>query len=74
MPYSYATHLECSSTGERYDIGQLQGLSAARKPLLARYDLAGLARDLTLRVGLPVDRRQRLPEVDRSTEYDEITP
>ena len=46
MPYSYATHLECSSTGERHDIGQLQGLSAAGKPLLVRYDLTTLRRDL----------------------------
>jgi threonine synthase len=44
--YTYATHLECSATGERYDIGQLQGLSAAKKPLLVRYDLAGLAREV----------------------------
>jgi len=47
VPYTYATHLECSSTGERYDIGKLQGLSAARKPLLARYDLAALGREMT---------------------------
>ena len=47
MPYSYATHLECSLTGEHYDIGRLQGLSSARKPLLARYDLARLAHELT---------------------------
>jgi len=47
VPYTYATHLECSSTGERYDIGKLQGLSAARRPLLARYDLASLAREVT---------------------------
>jgi threonine synthase len=40
--YSYATHLECSLTGQRYDITQLQGLSQAGKPLLARYDLAAL--------------------------------
>jgi len=40
--YTYATHLECSLTAERYDIGTLQGLSAAGKPLLARYDLAAL--------------------------------
>jgi threonine synthase len=46
MRYSYATHLECSATGERYDIGTLQGLSAVNKPLLARYDLAGLAREV----------------------------
>jgi threonine synthase len=46
LPYSYATHLECSVTGERHDIGKLQGLSAAGKPLLVRYDLATLRRDL----------------------------
>jgi threonine synthase len=45
--YSYATHLECSATGERHDITHLQGLSAAGKPLLARYDLAALRRELT---------------------------
>jgi threonine synthase len=45
--YSYATHLECSATGQRHDIGRLQGLSAAGKPLLARYDLAALQRELT---------------------------
>jgi len=44
--YSYATHLECSLTGERYDITRLQGLSAAKKPLLARYDLEALRREL----------------------------
>ncbi len=36
----FATHLECSLTGERYDAGRLQGLSKAGKPLLVRYDLA----------------------------------
>ena len=46
MRYSYATHLECSATGERHDIGTLQGLSSASKPLLARYDLASLAREV----------------------------
>src|ERR1700752_3548872 len=45
--YSYATHLECGATGERHDIGRLQGLSTAGKPLLARYDLAALQRELT---------------------------
>jgi threonine synthase len=42
--YSYATHLECSETGEHHDIAKLQGLSTAKKPLLARYDLAALKR------------------------------
>jgi threonine synthase len=49
MRYSYATHLECSATGERHDIGRLQGLSAAGKPLLVRYDLAELRRTVTRR-------------------------
>ncbi|MGH8277044.1 MAG: threonine synthase, partial [Steroidobacteraceae bacterium] len=47
--YSYATHLECSATGERHEIGKLQGLSAAKKPLLARYDLNALKREVTRR-------------------------
>ena len=47
MRYSYATHLECSATGERYEAGKLQGLSAAGKPLLARYDLAALAHEVS---------------------------
>ena len=47
MRYSYATHLECSATGEHHDIARLQGLSRAGKPLLARYDLAALRREVT---------------------------
>ncbi len=47
MSYSYATHLECSFTGERHDIAKLQGLSPAGKPLLARYDLGALRREVT---------------------------
>ena len=46
VPYSYATHLECSLTGEHHDIGKLQGLSSAGKPLLARYDLTALRRQI----------------------------
>jgi len=44
--YSYATHLECSVGHDRYDIRKLQGLSAAGKPLLARYDLEALRREV----------------------------
>jgi threonine synthase len=44
--YSYATHLECSVSADTYDIGKLQGLSAAKKPLLARYDLEALRREV----------------------------
>ncbi|HEX4648554.1 MAG TPA: threonine synthase [Steroidobacteraceae bacterium] len=46
MRYSYATHLECSVNADTYDIGKLQGLSAANKPLLTRYDLEALRREV----------------------------
>ena len=46
MRYSYATHLECSVGHDRYDIRKLQGLSAVGKPLLARYDLEALRREV----------------------------
>lgn len=44
---TFVTHLECSLTGERYEADQLHGLSAAGRPLLVRYDLAGVGRALT---------------------------
>lgn len=48
MPNSYITHLECSLTGEAdYAAGDVHGLSAAGRPLLARYDLDALARDVS---------------------------
>ncbi|MFN6935756.1 MAG: threonine synthase, partial [Tsuneonella sp.] len=39
---TFVTHLECSLTGERYESDTLQGLSAAGRPLLVRYDLRGV--------------------------------
>ena len=44
---SFATHLECSYTGERLEADRLHNLSAAGKPLLVRYDLEGAAACLT---------------------------
>jgi threonine synthase len=41
---SFVTHLECSLTGESYPADQVHNLSRAGKPLLVRYDLAGVAR------------------------------
>ncbi|HET9949601.1 MAG TPA: threonine synthase [Longimicrobiales bacterium] len=41
-PVGGATHLECSATGEAHESEQLQRLSRAGKPLLARYDLEAL--------------------------------
>ncbi|WP_294049834.1 threonine synthase [Sphingomonas sp.] len=39
---TFVTHLECSMTGERYEADRLHGLSRAGRPLLVRYDLAGV--------------------------------
>jgi threonine synthase len=44
---SFVTHLECAMTGERYEADRVHNLSRAGKPLLVRYDLAGVARTLT---------------------------
>jgi threonine synthase len=44
---TFVTHLECSFTGERYPADQLHNLSRAGKPLLVRYDLAGVAKALS---------------------------
>src|SRR5438067_13689989 len=44
---SFVTHLECSATGERYPADQVHNLSRAGKPLLVRYDLAGVRKALT---------------------------
>ena len=47
MSYSYLSHLECSRTGERYDADQVQGVSEAGAPLLARYDLEEVRASVT---------------------------
>jgi len=44
---TFVTHLECSFTGERYEADQLHNLSRAGKPLLVRYDLAGVKKALS---------------------------
>ena len=46
----FMTHLDCSLTGERYESDRLHNLSRAGKPLLARYDLAAVARVLNANV------------------------
>ena len=40
---TFVTHLECGLTGERVEADVLHGLSTAGRPLLVRYDLAGVA-------------------------------
>ncbi len=44
---TFVTHLECSLTGERYEVDRLQGLSKAGRPLLVRYDLAAAGEALS---------------------------
>src|SRR6195256_63899 len=44
---TFVTHLECAMQGDRYPADQIQNLSKAGKPLLVRYDLAGVKKALT---------------------------
>jgi threonine synthase len=44
---TFVTHLECAATGERYPADAVHNLSRAGKPLLVRYDLAGVGRALS---------------------------
>jgi threonine synthase len=39
---TFVTHLECAMTGERFEADRIHNLSSAGKPLLVRYDLAGV--------------------------------
>jgi threonine synthase len=67
----FVTHLECSSTGERYEAGKPHNLSSAGKPLLVRYDLDAVKAALTKAVltSRPADMwkwRELLPLPDRA--------
>jgi threonine synthase len=44
---TFVTHLDCALTGERYPADAVHNLSRAGKPLLVRYDLAGVAQALS---------------------------
>lgn len=65
-PHSFLSHLECSRTGDRYDADVVQGLSDGGAPLLARYDLDGVAAAVT-----PADIAGRAPDLWR---YHELLP
>ena len=65
--YSYLQDLECSSCNKRYDADRLQGLCSCGAPLLARYDLASLRRDLPT----PGFIERRAPDLWR---YHELLP
>jgi threonine synthase len=63
---TFVTHLECSAIGERYQADQLHNLSRAGKPLLVRYDLAGVRKALSKEA-----LAQRPPDLWR---YRELLP
>jgi threonine synthase len=44
---TFVTHLECAATGERHAADEPHNLSRAGKPLLVRYDLAGVKKALS---------------------------
>jgi threonine synthase len=66
MPYSALSHLDCSKTGKRYDADQVQGVSEAGVPLLARYDLERVRETVT-----PADLAGRPATLWR---YHEVLP
>jgi len=61
---TFVTHLECSYTGKTYAADQLHGLSEAGKPLLVRYDLEALGREVEKQ-----NLQSRLPEFWRYREF-----
>jgi len=63
---NFVTHLECTMTGERHEANQVHGLSRAGKPLLVRYDLAGVREALSKET-----LTQRAPDLWR---YRELLP
>ena len=44
---TFVTHLECAMTGEKHDADEIHNLSKAGKPLLVRYNLAGVKKALS---------------------------
>jgi threonine synthase len=43
----YVTHLECSMTGKIYPANEIQGLSEVGRPLLVRYDLEKVKKEIS---------------------------
>ncbi len=64
-PY-FVTHLECAMNGDRYEADQVHNLSKANKPLLVRYDLAGIRKALSKQL-----LAERAPDLWR---YRELLP
>ena len=47
MEKNYVSHLECSITGKKYEANKVHGLSDAGRPLLVRYDLQTLKKEVS---------------------------
>ncbi len=47
MEKNYVSHLECSITGKKYKANKIHGLSDAGRPLLVRYDLQTLKKEVS---------------------------
>ena len=47
MEKNYVSHLECSITGKKYEANKIHGLSDAGRPLLVRYDLQNLKKEVS---------------------------
>ena len=47
MEKNYVSHLECSITGKKYEANKIHGLSDAGRPLLVRYDLQTLKKEVS---------------------------
>ena len=45
----YVTHLECSMSGKKYPANEIQGLSEVGRPLLVRYDLEKIKKEISRR-------------------------
>jgi len=63
---TFVTHLECAYTGEQLPADTVQSLSSAGKPLLVRYDLAGVKQAMSKNA-----LAQRPPDLWR---YRELLP
>ena len=47
MKKNYVSHLECSMTGKKYEANIIHGLSDVGRPLLVRYDLQTLKKEIS---------------------------
>ena len=83
MEKNYVSHLECSITGKKYEANTVHGLSDAGRPLLVRYDLQTLKKEISRDVitNSKVDGLWRyspllpvLDKKDRITLGETITP